>query len=256
MKRQDYKKMLSTKAKKNKLIKSSVLMALGTIVIGGGTTTLASTWVANSPESINIVESQNSYTMVEGDTLWAVGIKINVNVETLATINNISLANGEEYHLAIGTVIKWDKSGHLVAQTPNGQQINSAKITDSNKIVPTKPVGEDVGQDIKDNNISDEQIQGGDNDIVKPVDPVKPDPEVPVKPVEPTEPTEPTNPGEVEQRYTVWYTGRDTSEFDIVLGTQVFDTKGEAYDFIDNYADDRLLEGHAAQSYGVSTWSE
>ncbi|MGF2144876.1 LysM peptidoglycan-binding domain-containing protein [Vagococcus fluvialis] len=184
-------------------VRSLALIALGVITIGTGTTVLASTtWKANTPESIKIVDGQNSYTMVEGDTLWAIGMKINVNVETLSAINNINLSNGEEYHLAVGTIIKWDKSGNLIAQTPNGNQVNQGiKVEDSNKIIPSKPIGSDVTGDVIENNIPDDQIQGGNEVEVKPVEPTTPvkpieptNPVDPVKPVDPTTPTDPVDP--------------------------------------------------------------
>ncbi|MGF2144877.1 hypothetical protein ACQUEF_05895 [Vagococcus fluvialis] len=52
----------------------------------------------------------------------------------------------------------------------------------------------------------------------------------------------------------MWYEGRDTNEFDIALGVNLFETKEEARQFIDNYADNLLLEGYAAQSYGTALW--
>lgn len=159
--RKNYKKVLAKKERKKLTTKSAVLASLGIVAIAGAVPAMASTWVANTPESIQIKENDTSYTMVYGDTLWAISMKINVNVQTLASINNIDLSAGEEYHLAVGTVIKWDKRGTLFAETANGQQITGGiKTNDSNKIIPNKPIGEDVTNDVKDNNITDSQING------------------------------------------------------------------------------------------------
>ncbi|MEG0733010.1 MAG: hypothetical protein RR470_11475 [Vagococcus sp.] len=55
-------------------------------------------------------------------------------------------------------------------------------------------------------------------------------------------------------RYTVWYEGRETNQYDIEIGTKRFATKEKARQFIDKYADDLLLDGYSAKSYGVSMW--
>ncbi|WP_207941546.1 hypothetical protein DOK78_000315 [Enterococcus sp. DIV2402] len=187
------------------------LIVLGVITIGTGTTVLASTtWKANTPESIKIVEGQNSSTMVEGDTLWAIGMKINVNIKTLAVVNNINLSNGEEYHLKIGTVIRWDRVGNLTAETSEGKQINEGvELKDSNKIISTKPIGADVTSDVQSKGISDEQIIGDEDITVNPAKPETPtpvEPEVPVKPetpapVEPEVPVKPETPAPVNQKF-------------------------------------------------------
>ncbi|GEU14231.1 hypothetical protein QuyetLC_26850 [Bacillus anthracis] len=164
--RKNHKKVLEKKARRKLTTKSSVLASLSIIALAGAVPAFASTWVANTPESIQIKENDTSYTMVYGDTLWAISVKINVNVQTLASINNIDLSAGEEYNLAIGTVIKWDKQGKLVAETSDGQPITDGiKANDSNKIIPDKPIGEDVTNDVKDNNITDNQINGNPNNI-------------------------------------------------------------------------------------------
>lgn len=164
--RKNHKKVLEKKARRKLTTKSSVLALLSIIALAGAVPAFASTWVANTPESIQIKENDTSYTMVYGDTLWAISVKINVNVQTLASINNIDLSAGEEYHLAVGTVIKWDKQGKLVAETSDGQPITDGiKTNDSNKIIPDKPIGEDVTNDVKDNNITDNQINGNPNNI-------------------------------------------------------------------------------------------
>ncbi|EGO7784382.1 LysM peptidoglycan-binding domain-containing protein [Enterococcus faecalis] len=162
--RKNHKKVLAKKSRGKLTTKTSVLASLSIITMSGAVPAFASTWIANTPESIQIKENDTSYTMVYGDTLWAISMKINVNVQTLASINNIDLSAGEEYHLAVGTVIKWDKKGKLVAETSDGQQITDIiKTNDSNKIISDKPIGEDVTNDVKDNNISDNQINGNPN---------------------------------------------------------------------------------------------
>ena len=60
---------------------------------------------------------------------------------------------------------------------------------------------------------------------------------------------------EPQIKYTVWFTayeGDDASK-NIVRGNQLFDTEAEATAFIDNYADQLLMQGIAG-SYGVMSW--
>lgn len=162
--RKNHKKMIEKKSRQQLIRTGAVLASLSILTLASATPVLASTWKANTPESIQIKEGQTSYTMVAGDTLWAISMKINVNVQTLSSINNIDLSSGEEYRIAIGTVIKWDKHGNLVAETPDGKQVNDGvKVNNSNKIIPDKPIGTDVTDNIKNNNISDNQIDGNPN---------------------------------------------------------------------------------------------
>lgn len=163
--RKNYKKMISKKKTQGLTRKGAVLASLSILTLASATPVLASTWKANAPDSIQIKSGDISYTMVFGDTLWAISMKINVNVETLASINNINLANGEEFHLAVGTIIKWEK-GILIAETPEGNIVNNGiQADDSNKIIPDKPIGTDVTNDVKDNNISDNQVNGNPSNI-------------------------------------------------------------------------------------------
>ncbi|AGR09988.1 hypothetical protein ACR43T_000514 [Listeria monocytogenes] len=168
--------------------------------------------------------------------MCAISIRINVNVETLAQVNNIDLASGQQYHLAVGTVISWtDKV--VTATDANGTVIGQATITESSKIVKDKAVGENVQQDVVNGNATDKDVQGGSNqtdgntsnggntdnggsqgggqtggnegnggdngggtptDPTNPVDPGKPvDPTDPTNPTDPEKPTQPTN----ENRY-------------------------------------------------------
>ncbi|KAF1296440.1 hypothetical protein BAU15_12860 [Enterococcus sp. JM4C] len=164
--RKSYREMLAKKARQRLTTKGAVLAAVGLMAVASAVPVLASTWKANTPESIQIKENDTSYTMVYGDTLWAISMKININVQTLAAINNINLAAGEEYNLAVGTVIRWDKSGNITAETPTGKKINTGvKANNSNKIVADKPIGTDVTADVKDNNVSDDQINGKPDNI-------------------------------------------------------------------------------------------
>jgi ABC-type Fe3+-hydroxamate transport system substrate-binding protein len=60
---------------------------------------------------------------------------------------------------------------------------------------------------------------------------------------------------EPQIKYTVWFTAYDGDYIskNIVRGSQLFKTEAEATTFIDNYADQLLMQGIAG-SYGVMTW--
>lgn len=58
------------------------------------------------------------------------------------------------------------------------------------------------------------------------------------------------NKPEPVEKFTVWYEGSETSEFDIKEGTKIFATHDEAVTWIEQYADDLLDKGITAKSYG------
>lgn len=212
-KRTDYRRKMALRARKQRYAKVMVLSSFGIV----GTSLIVATqahaeeWVANTPESIQLTEGSNSYTMKRGDTLWAIATRININVETLAQANNIDLASGQQYHLAVGTVISWNDKV-VTATNANGTVIGQAPITESSKIVKDKAVGENVQQDVVNGTATDKDVQGGsnsgtggstgtnngsngsnqnggDNGGGTPTDPTNP--VDPGKPVDPTDPEKP-----------------------------------------------------------------
>lgn len=218
-KRIDYKRSIEINKKKKRIAKLGILSAFGMISLMSATPAFASEWSANAPESISIEQGATSYTMKSGDTLWAIGMKINVNVNTLASVNNIDLSSGQQYSLPVGTVIHFSES-EIKAVNSNGQAINNGvKVNDSNKIVANKPIGTDVSKDVADGKASNSDIvgtpdntgklpapnTGGNTDPSNPVTPEVPvepeipvippvvDPENPIEPEKPIEPSTPTN---------------------------------------------------------------
>lgn len=103
----------------------------------------AELWVANSPEMLNIQNGQTSYTLVLGDTLWAISQRTNLNVQTLADINNINLALGEQYNLPVGRTIYFD-GNKVTVKEADGSIVKEAIIKDENKVDTSKNVGESV----------------------------------------------------------------------------------------------------------------
>lgn len=211
------------------LVFSSV--ALGGLLVAGNTAH-ANEWKANTPAEIQIVDGQKEYTMKLGDTLWAIGQKVNINHVKLAEINGINLNAGEQYRLPVGRVISFEGNVATVKEA-NGKVVSQAVIQDKDKVDASKPAGQPVqgnqapqtqtnGQSTapaqpqagsQDNTPAEQPAnegnQGGQgaetpakpaepSTPVTPVDPSTPPvvPEEPTKPSEPEKPVEPTEPHE------------------------------------------------------------
>ncbi|RBT20085.1 hypothetical protein EB00_02732 [Enterococcus faecium] len=69
-----------------------------------------------------------------------------------------------------------------------------------------------------------------------------------------TDPSQPTTPEKpVQYKYTVWG-NFDDPKYNIVEGQHIFDTQEEARAWIDNYADNLLMQGIGSSSYGTTSW--
>ncbi|WP_025730192.1 DNA/RNA non-specific endonuclease [Atopobacter phocae] len=172
------KKRMIKQAGKGWVVVAASFGALAIGLFGKGETIAASEcWVANTPEQIDIKKGDTEYTLKKGDTLWAISMKINVNVQTLAAINNINLEAREQYHLPVGLVIKFEQ-GQLTAVKPNGEiQNTGVTVNETNKVVPNKPVGTDVTEEVQQgqgnimgepNNVENGQPKPGMNEHVVP----------------------------------------------------------------------------------------
>lgn len=260
-KRIDYRRSLESNKKKKRMAKLGILSAFGMIGLMSATPAFASEWTANVPESIQVEQGATSYTMKSGDTLWAIGMKINVNVNTLASINNIDLSSDQQYSLPVGTVIHFSES-EIKAVNSNGQAINNGvKANDSNKIVVNKPIGTDVSKDVADGKTSNSDIVGNPDNTSKLPAPntggtTKPE-EKPsiggdngsVKPTEPVAPEKPVAPTNKDVYVTV-----NVDENGSVLDS----TSG--YEFVSEVTDkkvDTLENGNTVTTYTTTkTWKE
>ena len=228
------------------LIVSSI--ALGGVVIAGHEANAAE-WKANTPDQIQIVNGQKEYTMKLGDTLWAIGQKINVNHVKLAEINGINLSAGEQYRLPVGRVISFEGNVATVKES-NGQVVSQAVIQDKDKVDASKPAGEPVNGDQAQTpqnsgqTTTPAQPQTGNQDgtqattpsenggtgqtetSVTPTEPTTPvEPTEPSKPTEPEKPVEPTNPSEPEKPVTP---GKDMTPVNVGNSGKIFDSEAEA----------------------------
>lgn len=126
---------------------ASVILA-GGLLVGGimvGSTAFAEQWRPNTPDSIQIVDGQKSYTMKWGDTLWAIGQKVNIKHEKLADINGINLKSGEQYTLPVGRVLSFG-DGVVTVKEADGSVYSQSVIEEGDKIDQKKEAGEAAGQ--------------------------------------------------------------------------------------------------------------
>ncbi|EGO9190528.1 LysM peptidoglycan-binding domain-containing protein [Enterococcus faecalis] len=199
---------MSKKILKTALFSSLTFLSLNGVapIFASASESLTPTWIANSPEAILIKEGQKSYTLVLGDTLWAISQKTNITVETLANINNIDLSKGEQYFLPVGRVIHFD-GNKVVVTEPNGNVVSETIINDEQKVNPDQNVGEIVkpsSPSLNGNNNSSEN--SGNETPVTPSNPSEGGAEgqTPVEPSNPSDnggnggetPVEPSNPGD------------------------------------------------------------
>ncbi|MDM8213391.1 CAP domain-containing protein [Enterococcus hirae] len=100
----------------------------------------AAEWVANSPEQISsrITEGQKSLTMVEGDTVWNIGVALNIKDPMQLLFDN-GFKDGEQFSIPVGTVISWD-GNHITVTDPAGNVVKETTVQDSDKMDASKTV--------------------------------------------------------------------------------------------------------------------
>nr|WP_318652979.1 LysM peptidoglycan-binding domain-containing protein [Enterococcus sp. S23] len=166
------------------VVSSSVLFG----ILLASNESYAASWTANTPEMLKIQDGQTSYTMVLGDTLWAISQRTNLTVQALAAINGINLTLGEQYLLPVGRTIYFDGNTVIVKEA-NGNVVSETIVTDKQKVNPDQNVGESVNPIVTTPPVITPEVP------INPVEPVEPtNPTTPVKPVDPTEPTTPVEP--------------------------------------------------------------
>lgn len=105
-------------------------------------------WRPNSPSEIQVVDGQKEYTMKWGDTLWAIGQKVNIRHEKLAEINGINLQSGEQYKIPVGRVLSFGGNVVTVKDT-DGSAYSQSVIGDRDKIDQGKDIGEATGNTVQ-----------------------------------------------------------------------------------------------------------
>ncbi|PWS23521.1 peptidoglycan-binding protein [Enterococcus faecium] len=113
----------------------------------------AAEWTPRTVEQIKADMNGNEYTIVWGDTLSAISQATNQTVQSLAERN--SIANVDLIYAGNKLLFNGDV---MTVQNPQGETIAQTVIQDSDKIDPTKPVGQPV-QDITSNNTTNSAMQ-------------------------------------------------------------------------------------------------
>ncbi|MGG5340991.1 LysM peptidoglycan-binding domain-containing protein [Enterococcus sp. AZ192] len=223
---------------KKRLFLSLTSVALfGVLVIGTGIETEATTnWSPNSPDMIQIKDGEKSYTLVLGDTLWAISQRTNLTVQTLAEVNSIDLSKGEQYFLPVGRVIYFE--GDVVTVKDNqGNVINETTITDENKVNPNQGVGETVNPSVTEPTTGTETPPTSGGEVVAPEVPTNPiapvEPTDPAKPVDPVDPVDPTDPEEPEVPEGPYVGAQIPGVANGIIGTYTDDTA--LMDAMDDY---------------------
>ncbi|HEM5649382.1 TPA: LysM peptidoglycan-binding domain-containing protein [Streptococcus suis] len=115
-----------------KVGKVLVACAVAVATFGVASVASADTWLANTPESIQIVPGQTTYELKLGDTLWAISQKINTSVEELAQMNGINLLAGEEKRLSVGRKIVLSGAGTSTVEKNQADEVTSDGVVNTN----------------------------------------------------------------------------------------------------------------------------
>lgn len=129
-------------------MKKSTVLTLAGLSVGVGLLSVSGTakadvWRAKTPDQIGALRSADgTYTVQEGDTIWAIGVHFNVKPAVIEKVNDIT----NPYDLQIGTVlkIKVDEAGNtgtLQVIKPNGDTKTYA-LSPKDKIDQSKKFGE------------------------------------------------------------------------------------------------------------------
>lgn len=100
------------------------------------------TWVANTPNEIASLNSNGTYTVHSGDTIWAIGMHYNIKPSVIEDVNDIS----NPYDLQIGTTLqlqisKKNDKAVLFVRNADGKVIGKKTLTKKDKIVKDKAFG-------------------------------------------------------------------------------------------------------------------
>ena len=129
--------------------KSTLFSSLiaGTLVLSGlPASVMADNWTANTPSEIAQLNKNGTYTVRQGDTIWAIGMHYNIKPQVIEQMNGIN----NPYALQIGTILNlhiYDhgKKADLTITNTNGVAVKR-KLTNKDKLNKHKPFGESINQ--------------------------------------------------------------------------------------------------------------
>lgn len=250
-------------------------------------------WQARTVEQIKAdVNGKKEYTIVWGDTLGMISQATNLTMDKLASLNGIGdynliyagnkmIFDGNVVTVKDANGVVTDKqpikeSDKVVPNQPVGESVaqggaatanngantgaanngsgavnNGATQTPQTPAQPEAPTNPTTPSTPESPSVTDPTTPV---EPEKPVDPSNPtDPSTP--PTDPSNPTDPTEPEVPQVQWTVWFTAYpgDDQSMNIAKGSKLFSTEAEATAFIDNYADQALMQGIGG-SYGVMSW--
>ncbi|MBO0467493.1 MucBP domain-containing protein [Enterococcus plantarum] len=276
-------KCILVKSKKSWVIKG---MLFSTLLVSGfaiQTNVYADNWTANNPESIQIESGATSYTLKNGDTLWAISQVTNIKVETLAKINNIDLNSGEQYSLEVGRVIYFD-GNHITVKDKGGNIIADKVLDDNDKVdsskpfanqdsdIPKNPVQSDNDGNVVNRQTNDSSKQNSNGNSGTQNNPSGNNqngksnqtdtgnnnsqeinkPSNPEKPVNPTEPSKPVDPEKPQvKEYSVSVIHKDNDGNILEKEAEVKVKKGESYTAKAKEFDGYTLTGQLSQNVKI-----
>lgn len=100
-------------------------------------------WIAKTPNEIGNLNSNGSYTVQEGDTIWAIGMHFNINPTVIENVNAIN----NPYDLQIGTILQlhvYDNGKKANLSLQNGKQKVQTQLNNSDKLDQHKAFGKSV----------------------------------------------------------------------------------------------------------------
>ncbi|EOS8056687.1 LysM peptidoglycan-binding domain-containing protein [Enterococcus hirae] len=231
------------------------------------------------------------YTIVWGDTLSGISQATNISVQKLADMNKIANVDliyaGNKLIFSGNVATVQNNKGETVVQSviqpqdkvdstkPVGQPATSQGTTSNNT---TNSATQNTTTPSTDNTVTGNTQIGdqtaGNTGTTTPSIPENNGgtTQTPAQPSQPdnngnqngstggntggstTDPSKPTTPEKpVQYKYTVWG-NFDDPKYNIVEGQHIFDTQEEARTWIDNYADNLLMQGIGSSSYGTTSW--
>lgn len=253
----------------------------------------AAEWTPRTVEQIKADMKGNEYTIVWGDTLSGISQATNISVQKLADMNKIANVDliyaGNKLVFDGNVATVQNNKGETVAQSviqpqdkvdstkPVGQPVQN---TTSNNT--TNSATQNTTTPSTDNTVTGNTQTGGQTTgNTETTTPSTPEnnggtTQTPTQPSQPnnngnnegnqggstggntggstTDPSQPTTPEKpVQYKYTVWG-NFDDPKYNIVEGQHIFDTQEEARAWIDNYADNLLMQGIGSSSYGTTSW--
>ena len=118
-------------------------MVFGTLLFGGmliDSVSVEAAWAPNTVEQIasRIKDGQKSITMIEGDTVYNIGLAINIK-DPMQLLYDNGFKDGEQYTLPVGTKISWD-GNHVTVTDPQGNVIGDSIVKDEQKHNPDQPI--------------------------------------------------------------------------------------------------------------------